>query len=250
VTAIAALDGGAHSPTALVYFLTLVFAALSYPIASVVAVSVVSLVAFAGLAVFVTPFTTAERAGADYVWFFAVCLGVVGAMCVWQSQIQAGQRAHLRQLSRSDPLTGCLNRLGFAERFGEEIASARRHAASVGLIVLDLDGFKAVNDTLGHAAGDDLLRWVAATLSSLSRGGDVTGRLGGDEFTVMLRETDAAGLELSAARIRRALSERVQATTGVAAFPADGDDLDALLRHADAGLYAVRATTRRAAAQR
>jgi len=213
-------------------------------------VSGTCLIGFVSIAAFVTPPVASQQPDGAYIWLFAVTLGVVAAMCMWQSQISAAQRSDLLRLSRTDPLTGVLNRLGFAERFEEELAHARRQETSVGLIALDLEGFKEVNDTHGHAAGDELLRWVATTLGALMRPGDIAARLGGDEFTVTLRDTGPEALALVAARVRRALAERVKATTGLACFPADGSDLDTLLHHADQDLYATRAAVGRAAVAR
>ncbi len=107
-------------------------------------------------------------------------------------------------------------------------------------MVLDLDSFKPVNDTYGHAAGDELLCWVVRTLEQLVRPGDAVGRLGGDEFAVLFAEIDSENALLSAKRIKRALDERAPSSYGVSIFPDDGADLEDLVRLADNRLYASR----------
>jgi diguanylate cyclase (GGDEF)-like protein len=114
----------------------------------------------------------------------------------------------------------------------------------VAIVQLDLNGFKAVNDRHGHAAGDELLRWVGSTLQALLRASDATGRLGGDEFALLLPGVSAAEARVIANRTVAALAERVGSAAGVAVHPADGADGDALHRHADADLYAAKAHVR------
>jgi diguanylate cyclase (GGDEF)-like protein len=131
-------------------------------------------------------------------------------------------------------LTDALNRRGFAERFAGQLDLGRRHGTGAALLVLDLDGFKQLNDTAGHAAGDALLRWVAGTLRGNLQAHDIVGRLGGDEFVVLV---EAAGAEETADRLQRALAERTGASFGVALLGLDGDDFDGLYAAADARLY-------------
>jgi diguanylate cyclase (GGDEF)-like protein len=115
-------------------------------------------------------------------------------------------------------------------------------ASPVGLVLFDLDGFKSVNDTHGHPAGDELLALVSHTLQALVRDGDAVARLGGDEFALILPGLDSAGASDVAARTRGALAERIEATVGIAAAPFDGSEPDALVRAADERLYAARAS--------
>jgi diguanylate cyclase (GGDEF)-like protein len=228
ITAVAAVSGGTLSPATLVFFLTMVFSALSYPIALVVVVTVSSVAAYLALAML-----HESSLSAGMLLVFTTVLALVGFMCIWQARLNARHAAHLWRISRTDPLTGCLNRLGFTERFAGDVGGT-------GLVLLDLVGFKAVNDTFGHPAGDELLVWVARTLRALVREGDAVARLGGDEFALILPGLDLDGAEGVATRVRSALAERVQATTGVAAAPADGFVADALVRAADDRLYAAR----------
>ena len=152
--------------------------------------------------------------------------------------------------SRHDALTGLGNRTALAEQAAALLVPRRRTAdpvAPVALLLLDLDGFKTVNDTLGHAVGDRLLVEVAATLRTAVRPGDAVTRLGGDEFAVLLRDMpDAAAALVAAEGISTALHRpfgvdgvtlEVGASVGVAVSPEHGTDLDGLLRRADVAMY-------------
>jgi diguanylate cyclase (GGDEF)-like protein len=241
IVLLAYFDGGLASPITLALFLTQVFAALSYPLASMIAVAAASLVAVGGLGVFGGATPSDLQADPAYMAMFLVCLALTGLLCVWQSRATESRRAELAELSRTDPLTGCLNRRGFTERLEAELGRAERDGGDVALIQLDLNGFKAVNDRHGHATGDDLLRWVGSTLQALLRGSDATGRLGGDEFALLLPGVSADEARAIADRTVAALGERIGAAAGVAVHPADGRDGDALHRHADADLYVAKA---------
>jgi diguanylate cyclase (GGDEF)-like protein/PAS domain S-box-containing protein len=156
----------------------------------------------------------------------------------------------LRKRAHHDPLTGLHNRLSFDERFNQELARARRTQARLGLLYIDLDAFKPINDRYGHRAGDAVLREVAARLKSVVREMDTVSRIGGDEFTVILPEIDqAANVESIADGIERRLELpfphagrqlRIGASIGVALFPDDGDSERELLAHADAAMYRVK----------
>jgi diguanylate cyclase (GGDEF)-like protein len=237
-------DGGVTSPATLSLFLTLVFAALSYPLGSMITVAVASVAGVAVLALVGGAVPGHMDVDPVYIVMFLVCLALTGVLCVWQARLTERQRQELAELSRTDPLTGCLNRRGFAERMDIELQRAGRAGAPVALIQLDLNGFKAVNDRHGHAAGDDVLRWVGSTLQGLLRGSDATGRLGGDEFALLLPGVAADEARVIARRTVAALAERVGSAAGVGAFPADGHDGEALHRHADADLYAAKAHLR------
>lgn len=158
--------------------------------------------------------------------------------------------AEVQRLVRLDGLTEIPNRRYFLERLESEIARATRYESSVALLLLDLDNFKRINDKFGHQHGDRALRHVASVLTSdVVRRIDVIGRYGGEEFAVMLPETDFAGAMLVAERIRAALAStpvvlgdtaNVSLTTsiGVAVYPSEFvASLDALVSRADGALY-------------
>ena len=232
ITLIVAQDGGDSSSLRATFFLPLIFASLSYPPRSVIATGLVSVAGYVAAALL------AGDASGEAVGVFTALLITAGVMGVSQAVNRERQRGELALLSRSDPLTGALNRRGFAERFEAELSDHVRHdGRPLGLIVIDLDDFKRVNDTRGHAAGDDLLREVADTLAADLRPSDVLGRLGGDEFAVLLPQAGPGALRAAAARLEQRLGGVAAASIGVAALPADGLDAEALHRAADADLY-------------
>ncbi len=164
---------------------------------------------------------------------------------------RAQDQQKLSYLARYDPLTGLINRFLFSDRLESAIARARRDESLVALMFLDLDDFKAVNDHYGHATGDALLKQVAKRIVSSVRETDSVGRLGGDEFTVILesgsRLEDAGQV---ATKILDAVAEpylvgnrelRVTASIGIAIYPLDGDNSQALLRDADIAMYSAKA---------
>lgn len=158
--------------------------------------------------------------------------------------------ARIRFLAEHDPLTGLINRAAFSERLEQALLQSQRDGSSNALMFIDLDNFKQVNDSLGHAAGDLLLREVAQRLRGVVRASDVIGRLGGDEFVVLLsRIPDPGDAAQVAEKILATLNEpfslagdEVQspASIGVALSPQDGSDSDLLMRHADAAMYFVK----------
>jgi len=154
---------------------------------------------------------------------------------------------HLTYLSHYDRLTGLANRELFRDRLHQAMTRAERSGQVIALLFLDLDRFKAVNDTLGHLAGDELLIEVAGRLKKSVRRSDTIARLGGDEFTVILEGLeDPIDAEVVCAKILKSLSEPVQirnqeiyvtTSIGVTFFPADDVDINGLLRNADAAMY-------------
>ena len=237
ITVASALDGGTYSPLSALYFLPLVYAALSYPLRSMAAVGIVNLVAYLGL------IALTDDPSGFHVFLMAAALINAGWICTWQSHNHDRHRRHLDEVSRTDPLTGCLNRRGFQQGFERDLALARRRSESLALVVIDLDHFKEVNDRQGHAAGDELLCWVGTALRGVVRAEDAVARLGGDEFALVLRGTDPAPI---VSRVRSALAERAPASAGTALFPFDATDPEALHRVADAALYADKHGRRRA----
>src|SRR3954464_2726085 len=227
VTIIVLVDGGVSSPAAAVYFLPLVFAALSYPVASMVAVAVLDIAGYVIAAVAV------GGVSATNVAFVAMTLVCASWMCAWQARLHAQHRKELSRVSRADALTGALNRRGFDERFAAELSRAARAADALGLILIDLDDFKGTNDRLGHAAGDEQLRWAVRTMTATLRPSDWVGRLGGDEFAVLAPGAGPAQTSALAARLHAALAAGAPASVGVATYPSDGFDADALHQVAD-----------------
>src|ERR1700689_3011743 len=149
----------------------------------------------------------------------------------------------------TDPLTGLYNRRLFSEGFEKELNRARRYGLPLGLVMLDLHRFKEVNDKHGHPRGDEVLRAAATTLKKALRTSDSAFRIGGDEFAVLLPQTDAEQALGLSRRIETVFSETLQSLPlsvtvsmdhGVATFPLDGEQADELIRVADERLYRLK----------
>jgi diguanylate cyclase (GGDEF)-like protein/PAS domain S-box-containing protein len=157
----------------------------------------------------------------------------------------------LRDQALTDTLTALPNRRLLFDRMAMAVARARRAREEFALLFLDLDGFKPVNDMLGHDAGDELLRRVGERLAAGVRGSDTVARMGGDEFAVLLEPLRSpADAEAVAMKLLAALQEpfalsageaRISASVGIALFPRDGEDVAAMLRAADAAMYRAKA---------
>jgi diguanylate cyclase (GGDEF)-like protein/PAS domain S-box-containing protein len=156
----------------------------------------------------------------------------------------------IRFLAFHDALTGVANRSVLMDHLAKALAQARRQGHALGLLFLDLDNFKEINDTVGHAVGDETLREIAAELVQLVREGDTLARMGGDEFVILLAHINDIGEAVAVAervlarsRLPRAAGARavpVTASIGIATYPADGDDAEVLLRSADTAMYAAK----------
>jgi diguanylate cyclase (GGDEF)-like protein len=160
--------------------------------------------------------------------------------------------ADARAAATTDELTGLGNRRLFIARVHSAIATAEPRGKSVSVLLLDIDNFKQLNDTLGHSAGDELLRRIGPRLMATLRDGDTVARLGGDEFAILLdgepTEKEAARI---AAKLLRALREpfevhglalRITASVGIATYPADAGDTEELMKRADVAMYEAKAS--------
>jgi diguanylate cyclase (GGDEF)-like protein len=163
-----------------------------------------------------------------------------------------------KELAMTDALTGVANRRALNDALRRELARAERSGESVAVLLFDIDAFKAINDMLGHAAGDRALRLVARCLQHVTRQGDLVTRIGGDEFAVLLPDIDIPGARAIGERTRRALAHagesgpRVQVSFGLALAAPGSLSGTALLAAADADLYrdkAARKTLRSTAAR-
>jgi len=198
-------------------------------------------------------------------WVFADLLaglpyGEPGVL-VWNTLVQFGflllngflvvglrsSLAHQRKLARTDPLTGTFTRRAFEERLDHDIQLARRHGSPLTLAFVDLDHFKALNDTRGHALGDKALRIIAGVLKDVTRRSDTVARLGGDEFALLLPDATQASARHVIDRVRSELRHQldiiapeVTCSIGVITFQKPESDPDAMLRAADALMYAAK----------
>lgn len=165
------------------------------------------------------------------------------------------EEQQLTYLASHDPLTGVANRAMFMEQVGKSMRRADRHNEMVACLFLDLDRFKRVNDSFGHAFGDELLQQVALRLKRCVRGNDLIGRLGGDEFAVLLDGIDEPqDAEAAARKVIEELDKPYfigdqrftsSASIGVSCYPGDAKDKSSLLRNADAAMYTVKSAGRR-----
>lgn len=157
----------------------------------------------------------------------------------------------LRFLAHHDPLTGLTNRSLFLDRLESALRAAHRHQSSLALLFLDLNDFKQINDTHGHAMGDRVLCMIARRLEGCIRDTDTVARMGGDEFTVLL--TDIQSAEAVSKKVEQIIAavtaplgaefgniKTPSCSIGVACYPADGEDANTLLNHADANMYRLK----------
>jgi diguanylate cyclase (GGDEF)-like protein len=185
---------------------------------------------------------------AEAACLVAVAVGIV----LLVRRLRASHEA-LWALARRDELTGVGNYRALHARLVAEIARHQRHGREFALVLLDLDGFKAINERHGHLDGDRLLAEIGSSLGKETRGEDSVFRQGGDEFAVIVPEVSAEEAEDVAKRLRGRVSRRgfgsdqrrpVTAATGIAMYPADGRGVDELLTVADEDLRAAKAGSR------
>ena len=170
-----------------------------------------------------------------------------GQLELIQQQLEASLLKE-RELARQDPLTGLANRRAFLETSEDEKERSRRYHHCFNIAYIDLDGFKKINDTLGHAVGDQVLRQVANTLRTNLRSTDAVARLGGDEFAILLVETDAASAEKVLRKLHELLRAAMKAngwsvdfSIGLASYLCPPESIDNIIRTADGLMYSVKA---------
>ncbi len=180
-----------------------------------------------------------------------VSIGAYASVAIERSKFYQ-KTEELKKISITDSLTGLLNRRYFQERMSEEIERSRRHHLPLSLIMLDVDDFKLVNDTLGHPVGDEVLKIMARCLRNCIRTIDVAARYGGEEFTVILPQTSKADAQTIADRICAEVYRLdlpfakadqkllLSVSLGLATYPEDAESLEDLIRNADIALYAAK----------
>ena len=171
-----------------------------------------------------------------------------------QERLRYESDLRLHRLAHMDSLTGLANRVLLEDRFSVAIAAARRYGHRVGILYLDLDGFKEVNDTMGHEAGDSILKEVALRLQKHTREMETVARVGGDEFVVLTTNLrNMADARVVADKLQAALNQPfelrgkpypLRASIGIAIFPDDGEQPRQLLKHADAAMYETKRMTK------
>ena len=193
-----------------------------------------------------------ERLRRYITGLMVVAIAVLGGLYAAYRSVQRREREAQRRieyLAHFDTVTGLPNRALLADRLAQELARARRSSQEFAVLLFDLDGFKDVNDTWGHAAGDRVLAAVAERARHCVRASDTVGRLGGDEFLAILPETSAAGAGGVAEKLRESLAApyvldgataQLSASIGVSLYPDHGEDAQSLQRAADAALYTAK----------
>ena len=192
-----------------------------------------------------------------YRRFFEACLYLIAAYLVgWVSHLrdQLGKYKRVSTEAQFDRLTGLLNRASFEQKITEAIQIGEQKETMLGVLFVDLDKFKHVNDSYGHDVGDELLKQIAKVLKSTVRQADVVARLGGDEFMLLLSELQSPGAAARiAAKIVKQVAEpmmilgkevSVGASVGVSIFPQDGTTAQELIKRADTAMYSVKASGR------
>jgi diguanylate cyclase (GGDEF)-like protein len=234
-------DGAVNVGGQMTYIWSAMYAAYFYTRRQVIAQVAAVAVATATVMLIVAP----PAAAISRTLFTVVTTAVVATTVHLLRQRVDRLVQQLDDAARTDPLTGLLNRRGFEERFDLELERARRTDQPLVLLVGDLDHFKALNDRLGHPAGDAALQEVAEVLRRLGRRIDTAARLGGEEFALIAPATGADGGLVMADRLREEVARHgVQELTisfGVAAFPAHGTTAEALAKASDLALYAAKA---------
>ncbi len=181
-------------------------------------------------------------------------VGLIAAELLYRIRIQSFMdRKRLEQMALTDPLTGLSNRRSIEPQLEGEVSRARRHRVPLSVLLADLDHFKQVNDRHGHSVGDEVLREVARRVETILRREDRAARWGGEEFLILLPETDASRAQIVAEKIRRSIAETpltvselsipLTISLGVAAWHEDSN-VDELIRRADQALYRAKACGR------
>jgi diguanylate cyclase (GGDEF)-like protein len=237
----AALDHGAGSPLIAFFYVLLAHAALAYPPTGMAVTGAGTIAAYLGLGLL------GEPTSLDLLLLGAATLAVATGTCAFASynHVRAYRRTaayaqRIAVLAERDGLTGCLNHRTFHERLGAEAAVTDRDHP-LALLLIDVDHFKAVNDTYGHPAGDQVLARVGEVVQRCSRPGDAAGRLGGDEFALLLPSGSQAAALAVAERVRRQVREvagdrGVSVSVGFAVTVARADAPN-LLAAADRAVY-------------
>jgi diguanylate cyclase (GGDEF)-like protein len=235
----AAIDGGTHSPLSYLLVLPLMFAALAYAQRYVIWLALLAVASAAGIG----SATPHPQAAATLIMVLATA--IAGILTVGGASNRARLNQQLVDMAALDSMTGCLARGAFNRRLAEEVDRARRYRRTFGLVMVDVDNLKRLNDTAGHRAGDEALRAVAVGLRAAARASDVVGRLGGDEFAVLLPETDAYDVETVLGRLRSVSYGEgepapVTLSLGSTVWSGPEDSAEAMFSRADDALYAAK----------
>ena len=246
VTMLVSLTDGFDSPFFFGYFLVVAGAALVFGGRSTFALAGTTVVVYLSSQILLSGgVTTPEQTPRVAVNILA--LGLLTYLAVVVAREQRRAREEALRLSRYDPLTGLLNRAAALAAMEREIRRTARSGRRFGVLMLDLDDLKPINDTYGHHIGDRVLRAVSEVIRRSIRLTDVAGRYGGDEFVVLLPETDPTGAYVLAEKLRLGVLQmsvrvddrvvRTSVSIGAVTFPDDGTSTDELMLSVDAAMY-------------
>jgi diguanylate cyclase (GGDEF)-like protein len=242
-----AITGGIGSPFIVGFYLVVAGTALSAEGMAPLAIALFAALTVAGVAIVTTGAGSIDPAGLAWIAVTAIGLLLVADLSAAAARAQRTARDDALRASRFDVLTGLFNRAFFATTMEQEIRRSGRMDREFALLMLDLDDLKPVNDTFGHQWGDRLIRSVADLIRQTIRFTDSAARYGGDEFVVLLPETDAAGAYVVAETLRRDIaaltlqasdrSVRSSASIGMVTYPQDGATIEQLVAAADVAMY-------------
>jgi diguanylate cyclase (GGDEF)-like protein len=242
-----ALTGGIGSPFVVGFYLVVAGTALSSEGVVPLAVALAAALTVAGVAILTMGIGSIDAADLAWIGVNAIGLVLVADLSAAAARAQRLARDEALRASRFDALTGLFNRAFFATTMEQEIRRSERMERGFALLMLDLDDLKPVNDTFGHQWGDQLIRAVADVIRQTIRFTDTAARYGGDEFVVLLPETDAAGAYVVAETLRRDIAEltlraadrnvRSSVSIGMVTYPVDGTTFEQLVAAADVAMY-------------
>ena len=250
LTSACAMDGGIDSPLVFLAVLPILNAALALEVPQVIACGAAGALELVFLTVTDSAISSSDS---KLIVFFALVAGSTTLAVVYSSarrqleSVEASDRAELARLAETDSLTGCLNHRAFYGRLAAEIDRITRYGSTLSLMVLDIDLFKDFNDSHGHQAGDEALRAVGSLIRGTARRSDIIGRIGGDEFAIILPATSIELAQATADRLVRWVRESpigVSVSIGVAEVDESDQTVKRLFGDADAALYKAKALGR------
>lgn len=241
------LSGGLDSPFVIGFFLVVAGASLSLDEAAPLLLALLAAGTYALVGIAVAPSAQLTTAAFARLLFTVVSLSLLAYLASVVGREQRRAREAAISLSRYDPLTGVYNRAYFFSMLDREIRRAARSGGRFAVLMLDLDDLKPVNDTFGHQQGDALLRAVSDTVQRNVRSTDVAARYGGDEFVVLLSDTEPQGAHVVAEKLRSDIAAlsvgsndrpaRTSASIGLVTYPEDGTSIESLIADADKAMY-------------
>lgn len=247
LTILVGLTDGLESPFMAGFFLLVGAAALSRDGMAPIVLALVAASSAAAVGLLVANERALQGATLSAIAFQTLALLLLAAVSAVAGREQRRARDAALRLARFDPLTGLYNRAHFFAELERELRLAQRAGRSFALLMVDLDGLKPINDTFGHQSGDRMLQAVTQVIHQTVRSSDTAARYGGDEFVLLLPDTDATGAYVVAEKLRRDIAAlsiqvsdraiRTSVSIGLVAYPEDGSTVEGLMAAADAALY-------------